>query len=267
MINLIQTAERTNNSSHINNYIFQRHLFAYKSVPEKWLSGKDVLEIGCGTAYGASILAADANVYVGLDKKVPVVEPAFKNTRFLKCTLPFLQEIPDGSFDTIVCFQVIEHIRQDALLLSEMKRVLKKDGVILITTPNRLTTLVRNPFHVREYTGEELGHLVHQYFDKFDIYGVFGNERVKEYYEVNKKAVAGILRIDRWGLIDKMPAALLKIPYSIMNNLNRLLLFLSAPPETRMITDEDFSLLKVDDDCLDLFAVIHNSDQAEKLRD
>ncbi|MBC9909326.1 class I SAM-dependent methyltransferase [Chitinophaga varians] len=259
MINLIQTAERTDGSSHINNYIFQRHLFAYRNVPREWLLGKDILEVGCGTGYGSGFLAANANTYVGLDRKLPPSKPGPGNTNFLKCTLPFLTGMSDESFDTIVCFQVIEHILQDTILLLEMKRVLRKNGVILITTPNRLTTLVRNPFHVREYTATELRTLMNHHFDDVDIYGVFGNESVKEYYEANKKTVTNILRMDKWGLIDKIPANLLKVPYSIMNNLNRLLLYVSSPQKTAVIDHTDFSLSEVNDNCLDLFAVIRKS--------
>jgi len=47
MIALLKTAERTNNTSSINNYVYQRHVFAYKAVPLSYISGKQVLELGC----------------------------------------------------------------------------------------------------------------------------------------------------------------------------------------------------------------------------
>ncbi|WP_225980122.1 class I SAM-dependent methyltransferase [Pseudobacter ginsenosidimutans] len=65
--------------------------------------------------------------------------------------MPALSTFSDESFDTIICFQVIEHISYDHALMREMKRVLKNGGVICLTTPNRRMSLPRNPFHIREY--------------------------------------------------------------------------------------------------------------------
>lgn len=255
MINLVRTAERTSNTSNINNYIFYRHLFAYNSVPSCYLTGKDVLELGCGTGYGIKVLSETTNTYVAVDKKKPAVNLTASNVYYRQCHLPDLQTIPDESFDTIICFQVIEHIEEDGLLLAEIKRILRPNGTAFITTPNRSTTLVRNPFHVREYTAGEFSQKLSAHFTQFEVMGVYGNEKVIAYYEANKKAVAKILSLDRWDLINRMPAWLLRVPYSVMNNLNRMTLFLSMPEETNSITDTDFFVATPGDDCLDLYTI------------
>ncbi|QJB32176.1 class I SAM-dependent methyltransferase [Chitinophaga oryzae] len=259
MINLIRTAERTNDATSINNYIFYRHLFAYNSVPSCYLTGKDVLELGCGTGYGMKVLSERTNTYVAVDKKKPAVEVKASNTYYHQCHLPDLQTIPDESFDTIICFQVIEHIKEDDLLLAAIKRILRPRGVAFITTPNRFATLVRNPFHIREYTPGEFSQKISGHFTQFDVTGVYGNEKVMAYYEANKNAVAKIVSFDRWDLINRMPAWLLRVPYSVMNNINRIMLFLSVPEETNNITDADFFVAPPGNNCLDLYAIIRKN--------
>ena len=49
----------------------------------------------------------------------------------------------------VVTFQVIEHIKNDHLFIQEIKRVLKQDGLFIMTTPNRKMSLTRNPWHVQ----------------------------------------------------------------------------------------------------------------------
>ena len=70
--------------------------------------------------------------------------------------IPPLNGLDDNSFDSIVSFQVIEHIQDDMLFLKEIHRVLKPGGIALLTTPNRRMSLSRNPWHIREYLSDEL---------------------------------------------------------------------------------------------------------------
>ncbi|SKA35857.1 Methyltransferase domain-containing protein [Chitinophaga eiseniae] len=259
MINLIRTAERTSDATSINNYIFYRHLFAYNSIPSCYLTGKDVLELGCGAGYGMKILSETTNTYVAVDKKKPAVNLETSNIQYHQCRLPDLQTIPDERFDTIICFQVIEHIEEDDLLLAEIKRILRPNGSAFITTPNRSTTLVRNPFHIREYTPGEFSRILLRHFTHVEVMGVYGNEKVTAYYEANKKSVAKILSLDRWNLVNRAPAWLLRIPYSIMNNINRIMLFLAVPGDSNNITDADFFVARPGDDCLDLYTIVRKN--------
>ena len=66
--------------------------------------------------------------------------------------LPFESE----SFDVVVCFEVIEHVERQADALAELKRVLRPDGTLLISSPNRDVYTPGNPHHVHEYLPEEL---------------------------------------------------------------------------------------------------------------
>ena len=101
-------------------------------------------------------------------------------------------DFPDGSFDCVISFQVIEHIRRDEEFVREVSRVLRKGGVFVVSTPNAPMSLTRNPWHVREYTATQLTRLLRGSFSEVECRGVFGNDRVMEYYAANKAGCSGI---------------------------------------------------------------------------
>ncbi|MBV8253382.1 MAG: class I SAM-dependent methyltransferase [Chitinophaga sp.] len=253
MIALLKTAERANNSSFINNYVFQRHVFAYKHILVHRLTGLHILELGCGEGYGMEMVSPYAQHYLAVDKKKPAGQVFANNTSFLQCNLPNLSGIADNSFDTVICFQVIEHIKNDGGLLAEIKRVLKPGGKLLLTTPNKLTSLTRNPFHVREYLPKEMCSLVAAHFENYTVEGIQGNQVVMDYYNENKKSVKSFTKYDIFNLQHRLPAFMLRIPYTLLNNLNRLLLLRKIEDVTANIRFDDFYTQQLNDDCLDYF--------------
>tara|TARA_Y100000310_G_scaffold6386_1_gene7210 strand:- start:1474 stop:2151 length:678 start_codon:yes stop_codon:yes gene_type:complete len=99
--------------------------------------GDYVLDVGCGTGRYTKIFTQQAAKVVGIDfsrnmlkvAKHRVKKAEFKQTDITK-KLPF----PDKTFDKIVCSLVISHIQNISPVLKEMKRVLKDDGFIVLTT-------------------------------------------------------------------------------------------------------------------------------------
>lgn len=255
MIALLKTSERTNNISHINNYVFQRHLFAYQHILKKHFMGRQVLELGCGEGYGMELLSPHVETYVAVDKKRPSQVTFNNQVLFKHCHLPLLAGIDDNSFHTIICFQVIEHIENDGLLLQEIKRVLKPGGSLFLTTPNQLTSLTRNPFHIREYQPAQMQALIANHFNTQTVQGIYGNNRVMQYYQENKKAVERILRYDVFNVQYRLPAFLLKGVYSLLNNYNRFALASKTPDITAGINYDDFYLDELSEDCLDYFVM------------
>lgn len=253
MIALLKTAERTNHFSYLNNYVFQRHLFAYISVPPAQLLNKKIMELGCGEGYGMQMLSAKAQYYLALDKKRPSDRFFNKNITFNQYRFSTLLHLPDNSFDTIICFQVIEHIKNDNKLLNEIKRVLKPGGNLLLSTPNKLTSLARNPFHIREYTPGEIDKLMAAHFTHYTIKGIYGNNLVMEYYRENKKYVGRLMKYDIFNLQYRLPVFLLKIPYSLCNNINRLNLLNKIGNVAVNIEYSDFYFGDVSGDCLDYY--------------
>jgi ubiquinone/menaquinone biosynthesis C-methylase UbiE len=122
--------------------------------------GHRVLDAGCGTAYGAAMLAAaGAELVVGVDLASDVLDGA-------RARMPenVLLEVGDvtalayehGRFDMIVCFEVIEHLPEPARALDEFRRILGSRGFLAVSSPNRDVYPPGNPHHVREYTPSEL---------------------------------------------------------------------------------------------------------------
>jgi len=197
---ILQTAERVSHEDKSDNYVFQRSLLAYLEAA-KIVSG-DVLEIGAGEGYGIKHIAPKANKYLTLDKHPVYIDPAYTNVSFKQMNIPPLMGIEDNSFDFVVSFQVIEHIEADETYVSEIHRVLRPGGKFIVTTPNKKMSITRNPWHVREYTIEELITLLGKSFSKVDAKGVFGNAMKTTRSGKQKKDVL-IFSISRQNEIDR----------------------------------------------------------------
>ncbi|MBM3801013.1 MAG: methyltransferase domain-containing protein [Acidimicrobiia bacterium] len=135
-------------NEHLSRYYFARPV----------AEGRRVLDVGCGTGYGAAWVARWANKVVALDLSMESV--AFAKKNYPAQNLEFLVSdcrkiaLAPQTVDTALCFEVIEHLAEQEALLEEIKRVLRPEGVLVISTPNRIYYTEerneRNPFHVRE---------------------------------------------------------------------------------------------------------------------
>jgi len=253
----VYTTEIASDKIASDNPIHQRLLKAYILVEE--LVKGDLLEIGCGEGRGIEMLRDKVSGFTAIDKIKEVIEALnakYPDLTFIHDNIPPFNKLDDNSFDTIVTFQVIEHIKDDALFLKEIHRVLKPGGKAYITTPNIKKTLTRNPWHIREYTADELKTLASRFFDKVEMKGVSGNNKVMTYYEENKKSVEKITRFDVLNLQYRLPASLLKIPYDILNRMNRNSLKSGNDDLVSQISHEDYLLTNNADEALDLFCVL-----------
>ncbi len=163
---------------------------------------------------------------------------------------------PNQTFDRGNPAAVIEHIKDDKRYLKEISRVLKPGGVALLTTPNVNKSLSRNPWHIREYTAKELTDLCRPYFSNVEMLGITGNDKVMEYYAQNKVTVKRMTRFDVFDLQHKLPAFMLKIPYEIMNRLNRNKLQSTDNELVASINYNDYIISKDASESLDLLAIL-----------
>ncbi len=252
---MMQSAERVSRSEASDNYVYQRSLLAYRKAAGM-VSGR-VLEIGTGSGYGISEIAPYADEFITVDKTEPAAGtiPEGGNVVFRKMNVPPLSGIASGSMDYVISFQVIEHIRDDFAAVAEMHRVLKPGGKLIISTPNREMSLTRNPWHVREYTADEFKGLLGSRFGRVEAFGVFGNGKVMQYYEKNRRSVEKVMRLDVLHLARILPRAVLRIPYDIANRLNRLFLLHSDRELTETIAMNDYYIKAAAQDCFDLFFI------------
>ena len=216
------TTEITSNQLPSDNPLHQRLLKAYVAV-ENEMKGH-VLEVGCGEGRGIDRIIKNAASYTAIDKIEGVIEDLRKKypaATFLTANIPPFHGLADNTFDTVVSFQVIEHIEDDTTFLKEIHRVLKPGGRAFLTTPNREMTLTRNPWHIREYTAVELTQLARTIFGTVSMKGIGGDDKVMQYYFQNKRSVERMLRFDLLDLQHRLPASWLKVPYEILNRWNR----------------------------------------------
>lgn len=148
--------------------------FAVRSFIESYSFGvknSKILDIGCGDGEYTSLFCKNNNKVVGIDVR-NYVNPVFKKFEFIQANaekLPF----SDNSFNLVISFDVIEHIKDDEKAIKEIYRVLKPGGRIFLETPNKerlsyyLLKLIgkkrKYPLklgdkcvHLREYTKKEL---------------------------------------------------------------------------------------------------------------
>jgi SAM-dependent methyltransferase len=248
----MQTAERSSGLDPSEQVIFNRCLFAYEAAAK--LVNGNIIELGSGEGYGIRVLAPLASSYMAIDKFDSQL-PEAGNVDFRKMLLPSLKGIADNTFNYAVTFQVIEHIKNDREFVKEIHRVLKPGGKLLLSTPNRLMSLTRNPWHIREYTSEELTTLLSQFFSGVDMKGVYGNQTVQDYHEKNKVSVRKFTRFDILNLQYLLPRHLLQIPYDILNRLNRRKLLSGNTGLVSKVSTSDFFLDKSSDTSFDLFAI------------
>lgn len=249
----IQTAERVSQSDVSDNFVFQRSYLAYVEAA-KLISG-NVLEIGTGSGYGIELLSSKADKFLTIDKFESTVgaeaSKTIENVDFRQMNVPPLTGLDNNQFDFVVSFQVIEHIKKDTAFVKEIHRVLKPGGKFIHTTPNKKMSLSRNPWHIREYTVNELADLLTAVFSSVDKKGVFGNDVAMKYYEENKASVRKIMRFDLLNLQYNLPRWMLQIPYDILNRRNRNKLSDSGTH----IKLEDYFVADAKDDCIDLFYI------------
>ena len=146
----------------------------------RWAANRNVLDVACGEGYGSALLARHASHVTGVDISPQAIEHAksaysgLRNASFVcaGCTrLP----IPDASIDLAVSFETLEHIEAQESFLDELARVLKPDGVLLISCPNKREYSDNrgfvNEYHVRELYRDELATLLSARFPHSQWHG------------------------------------------------------------------------------------------------
>ena len=153
---------------------WHRYLFAAGRV-----AGLDVLDVACGEGYGSSLLAKHAKSVTGVDIDADTVARARSKyrapgLRFEAGSVSRLP-LPDASFDCVVSFETLEHLAEQEEMLAELRRVLRPEGFIVISTPNKVEYSEKrdfnNEFHVRELYEHEFRELLGRHFGAQQWYG------------------------------------------------------------------------------------------------
>lgn len=184
---MMLTGERTIPGLDIENYWFRRHEVVYQRLTERCV-GREVLEAGCGEGYGADLIAGVARRVIAVDydeSAVAHVRARYPRVDVMQANLARLP-LPDSSVDIVVNFQVIEHLWDQTQFVAECARVLRPSGLLMMSTPNRITfspgrDTPINPFHTRELNADEMAELlIAGGFSDVSISGLFHGPRLQE---------------------------------------------------------------------------------------
>jgi len=153
--------------------VYAEHLTRYRAA-EPFVKGKVVLDIASGSGYGTNLLSQGAKRVIGVDVDTAAVEYAKENfgAKNIEFKHGDATNIPleDNAVDVVVTFETIEHVKDFKAFLREIDRVLKPDGVLLMSTPNDLEFAEGNHFHVHEFQYDELIGAIRPHFKVIDSY-------------------------------------------------------------------------------------------------
>ncbi len=221
---LWESGERVPAETH--NTLYLELLSAYEAA-RNLIGGGTVLDIGCGAGYGSDRLAGPGRLVIGIDYEPAVVRAAAE--RYRRSGLSFAcmdgarLAIRRQSADLICAFQVIEHLRDQVRFVRDVAATLRPSGVAILSTPNALVHRgPRNPFHLHEFTPDELHALLAQHFTHVRL---AGQSRPAEIYSL--EAACGRVRAwDVLGIKRLVPRRLVSIIVSAIARWNGL-----TPPQ------------------------------------
>jgi 2-polyprenyl-3-methyl-5-hydroxy-6-metoxy-1,4-benzoquinol methylase len=163
---------------HVEGDIRLEHMHRYLAA-RRLVHGKCVLDIACGEGYGSDLLAETAATVIGVD--VDEASVAHARAAYMRTNLAFLRgdavAIPlgDAVIDVVVSFETIEHLTDHRRMMLEIKRVLRPDGLLILSSPDRReysdVPHYRNPYHLRELYLSELRALLAEHFGNHALYG------------------------------------------------------------------------------------------------
>ena len=252
---------------------YLRHLAAYAVLAEPLVGNKRVLEIGCGSGYGADYLSKSASSMVAIDISLDGI--SYCQDKYGKDNLIFLPadglRLPfkSDSFDIVLSFQVIEHVAPRDVLnyLSEIKRVLNREGIFLASTPNSRLRLLPfqkpwNPEHKKEYKDEELKKLLSHVFKEVKVYGLRDSDEIQAtgYGRAKKSPFKAYIRLPVYRVLNHLlPVPILTRLKKIKQSFPRRQKDYQPMPQETFMSKFSLNDFRVEPtcpkDCLDLYGI------------
>ncbi len=165
--------------------LYFQHLERYRFA-SRFVLGRDLLDVACGCGYAAPLLCgAGARSYLGVDISVEAIalaEARYRTCdriRFLCDDACLLSRMNDRTVDVAISFETVEHLDRPRSFLANVHRVLRREGLLVISTPNRylvspgnrLEDTPANPHHFREWNKPEFLRLLEEFFEVRGLYG------------------------------------------------------------------------------------------------
>ena len=175
------------------------HLGRYYFASDYLKDFNNVLDIACADGYGSMILSNNIKRVVGVDRNnryLDIARSKYNNSNIEYKCIDVDTELITGSYDGIVCFETLEHIKYPKKLLNNLYNVLTDNGVMILSVPNSEYEIIENgknkdSFHIRVFKYDDIVKMIEEV--GFKINKVLGqsyinkivNGDIKEYELTN----------------------------------------------------------------------------------
>lgn len=180
-------------ASRVSNPLFESYQFALDQFGAK----DDVLDIACGDGYGCRILAPKVHQVLGVDINQPLIAANQENNPVKNISYQvgdcFCLALPDGAVNGATAMELIEHLPVDKVenFVREVRRVLKPGGSFICSTPqNSHGDIPLVPWHIKEYSRDELRAILERHFAFVKILSSKSGGRLSEDCQTGQKMVA-----------------------------------------------------------------------------
>lgn len=242
-------AERTDPTKKVNHPFYCQYRAIYEYT-NNYIQAKRVLDVGCGEGYGAHLLARQAKEIVAIDRDKKTIQQAQRryslpNLSFNVQNVEQLSKYTPETFDVVCCFHVIEHLKEPTRLLLDIRKLLSKSGILLISTPNRKSpfrsaTGIEWPYHEREYTVDEFHKLLLSSFKNVTLYALHACEKVQQFQNIRTRYVQQIFRCDILRMRQWLPKRLLQLTFNIGGKMLKSFMQATHDGLISNITSTDF---------------------------
>lgn len=150
------------------------HIYRYRFA-SRFVATRDVLDIACGEGYGSySLIQAKAASVIGVDISVDTCAHA-RDKYGIDARVGSAESIPlpSNSVDVVISFETVEHVTNPCKFVAECGRVLRKRGMLIISTPNRVVyspSGKHNDFHCNEMVFPEFRELLSTQFRRVEYF-------------------------------------------------------------------------------------------------
>jgi 2-polyprenyl-3-methyl-5-hydroxy-6-metoxy-1,4-benzoquinol methylase len=176
---MIRHVERLTESKFLPQWVVDEHEARY-AFCRAYVGGKTVLDCGSGEGKGSRAIAEGApRRLVAVDRALDAVSQARVGGIVAMTAEAERLAVRGASVDVVIALEVIEHMERPEAFVAEAARVLRDDGIMICSTPNRFVRNPRlplsgrplNPWHLREWSPEEFEDVLSAEFARVELYG------------------------------------------------------------------------------------------------
>lgn len=220
---------------------------------------KVLLDCACGRGYGSHYLAGFAKKVTGVDVSAEAIDYCKRTYKRPNldyfCADASRLPFPDEAFDAVISQDTIEHVRDDAAFLSELRRVLRPGGSAFIFTPHSAVHNEKpeNPFHLREYSRGSLNELLKAYFTDVRYFG----KRLSPQLAALEATLSKVRGRDQLNLRRFVPRRL-------RHFIGDIIARISGKKPISSITEDDVDFVEDPDESLTLIAVCRKAPERSR---